>query len=141
VDQRLHRGQQQRCAEPAEDRPEDDDRAQVLREDHGQRTDRISEQTERVRPLAADQVADLAADQDERRGHECLERDRRLDPADGRTQVLNHGRDRHVHQGRIDHEDEHRHRDEDREARVARALLGSDGAGLSGQGTSSPRPA
>ena len=35
VDQRLHGGQQQRGAEPADDRPEDDDRREVLRERHG----------------------------------------------------------------------------------------------------------
>ena len=32
-------------------------------------------ETEHVGPLAPDQVADLAADQDERRGHQRLERD------------------------------------------------------------------
>ena len=34
VDQRLHRRQQQRRAEPADDRPEDDDRGQALRQRH-----------------------------------------------------------------------------------------------------------
>ena len=42
VDQRLHRGQQQRRAEPADDGPEDDDRGQALRERHRQRADRVA---------------------------------------------------------------------------------------------------
>ena len=87
VDERLHRRQQQRCAEPAEDRPEDDDRDQVLRERHRQRADRVAEQAEDVRPLAADQIADLAADQDERGRNQRLERDRRLDAAHGRVEI------------------------------------------------------
>ena len=38
-----------------------------------------AEQTQHVRPLASEQVADLAADQDERSGDQRLERDRALD--------------------------------------------------------------
>ena len=76
VDQRLHRGQQQRRAEAADDRPEDDDRGEALRERHRQRADRVAEQAEDVGALAADEVADLAADEDERGRHERLERDR-----------------------------------------------------------------
>ena len=68
VDQRLHRGQQQRGAEAADDRPEDDDRRQILGEGHRHRPDRVAQQTQHVRPFAAEEVADLAADQDERRG-------------------------------------------------------------------------
>ena len=81
VDQRLHRGKQQRGAEPADDRPEDDDRQQALGERHRDRADRVAEQADHVGPLAADQVADLAPDQDERRRDERLERDRRLHAA------------------------------------------------------------
>ena len=87
VDERLHRRQQQRRAEPADDRPEDDDRGQALGQGHRQRADRVAEQTQHVGPLAADQVADLAADQDERRRHQRLQRDRRLHAADRRVQV------------------------------------------------------
>ena len=123
VDQRLHRGQQQRRAEPADDRPEDDDRGQALGEGHRQRADRVAEQAQHVRPLAADQVADLAADQDERGRHERLERDRRLHAADRRVQIVNHRRDRHVHQRRVDDEHEHRHREQDREPSRAPSLV------------------
>ena len=63
-------------------------------------------------PSSADEVADLAADQDERGGDERLERDRRLDAADRRAQVMDDRRDRHVHQRGVDDEHEHRHGEE-----------------------------
>ena len=50
--------------------------SEALGERHRQRADRVAEQPEHVGALAADQVADLAADQDERGGDERLERDR-----------------------------------------------------------------
>ena len=117
VDQRLHRREQERRAEPADDRPEDDDREQALRQRHRQRARRVAEQAEDVGALAADQVADLAADQDERRRDERLERDRRLHAAGGRVEVVHDRGDRHVHQRRVDDEDEHRHREQDRQPR------------------------
>ncbi len=124
VDQRLHGREQERRAEAADDRPEDDDREQALRQRHRQRADRIPEQPEHVGALASDQVADLASDQDECRGDERLERDRGLHAADGRVEIAYDGRDGHVHQRRVHHEHEHRHGEEDREPRVARRLLG-----------------
>jgi hypothetical protein len=60
VDQGLHRRQQQRSAETADDRPEDDDRGEALRERHRERAGRVAEQAQDVGRLAADQVADLA---------------------------------------------------------------------------------
>src|SRR5262249_18173497 len=50
---------------PTDDRPEDDDRDEALRKRHRQRSGRVREQPENVGAFAADQVADLAADQDE----------------------------------------------------------------------------
>ena len=129
VDQRLHRGQQQRRAEPADDRPEDDDRGQALRERHRQRSDRVAEQPEHVGALAPDQVADLAADQDERGRDERLERDRRLHAARRRVQIVIDRRDRDVHQRRVDDEHEHRHREQDREPRVPGLCRLADVAG------------
>ena len=41
VDERLHRGQQQRRAEPADDRPEDDDGGEALGDGHRQGADRV----------------------------------------------------------------------------------------------------
>ena len=125
VDQGLHRGQQQRRPEPADDRPEDDDRGQALGERHRQGSDRVGEQPEHVGPLAPDQIADLAADQDERSRHQRLQRDRGLNAAHGRVEILDHGRDRDVHQRRVDDEHEHRHRKQQREPRAGRSLFGS----------------
>ena len=74
-------------------------------------------------PLAADQVADLAADQDERRRDQRLERDRRLDAADGRVR----GRGRRPRStrssARCRHEHEHRHREEQGEPLIERCLF------------------
>ena len=125
VDQRLHRGQQQRGAEAADDRPEDDDRRQALGERHRQRADRIAQQTQHVRPLASEQVADLAADQDERSGDQGLERDRALDRAHRRVEILDDRRDRHVHQRRVDDEHEHRRRQQQRQPRAPGFLVRS----------------
>ena len=124
MDQRLHRRQEQRRAEAADDRPEHDDRNQVLRESHRQRTDGIGQKPQHVRALAADEVSDLAADQDERGGHESLQGDRRLYAARRRVEIVNDRGDRHVHERRIDDEDEHRHRKENGETAAAgRRLL------------------
>jgi hypothetical protein len=73
-----------------------------------------------ARVLAPDQVADFAADQDECRRHERFESDSRLHRAHRRPEIVNHSRDRHIHQRRVDDEDEHRHRQEDRELDVTR---------------------
>ena len=80
----------------------------------------VPAQPEHVGPLASDQVADLAADQDERRRHQRLQRDGGLDAADGGVQVLDDCRDRHVHQRRVDDQHEHRHRQQDRQPSIQR---------------------
>jgi hypothetical protein len=128
VDQGLHRREQVRGAEAADDRPEDDDREEALRQRHRERADGVTQQAEHVRPLPADQVADLAGEEDERGRDERLERDRRLDAAGGRVEVLDDRGDRHVHQRGVDDEDEHRHREEDREPLVSLRFL-RDGRG------------
>ncbi len=87
------------------------------------RADGVAEKTQDVGPLAPDEIADLAADEDERGGHQRLERDRRLHAADGRVEIPNHRRDRDVHQRRVDDEHEHRHRQQDGEPRTACCLL------------------
>ena len=90
---------------------------------HRQRADRVGQQADHVRPLAADQIADLAVDQDERRRDERLERDRGLDRAHRRIEIVNDLRDRHVHQRRVDDQHEHRHRQQQRQTPVPRPLL------------------
>ena len=87
VDQRLHRGEIERGAKPPDDGPEDDDRGQALREDHCESTHCIEDQANYVGTLAAEEVADLAADQDECGRHERLDRHRGLDAAHRRVEV------------------------------------------------------
>ena len=128
VDQGLHRRHHERCAEPTDHGPEHDDRGDALGERHRQRAGGVPQETDHIRALPADQVADLAADQDEGRRHERLERDRRLDAADRGIEVMNHGRDRHVHQRRVEHEHEHRHREQEGESPIERG--GSLGGGF-----------
>ena len=86
---------------------------QALGQGHRQRAKGVGEQAEHIRPLATDEVADFAVDQDERGGNQRLERDRRLDTADRRAEILDHGRDRHVHDRRVDDQHEHRHGQQD----------------------------
>jgi hypothetical protein len=123
VDQRLHRGKEERRAEAADDRPEDDDRQQALRQRHRESTGRVAQQPEHVRALATHQIADLAPDQDERRRHERFQRDRRLHTAGGRVEIVHDRRNRDVHQRRVDDQHKHRHRKQDREPHVAARLL------------------
>ena len=103
---------------------------EALRDRHGERTDRVRDQAEDVGAFAADEVADLAADENERGGDQRLERDRRLHAARRRVEVVHHCGDRHVHQRRVDDEHEHRHRQEQREERIAGLFLGKLGAGV-----------
>ena len=122
VDECLHPRQEQRCAEATDDRPEDDDRSQVLGEGHGHRADGVADEAEHVGALATDQVSDLAADQDEGGRDQGFERDRGLDAADRRVEILDHGRDRHVHQRRVDHEHETGGSEQEAKAPAARCL-------------------
>ena len=87
MDQGLHGGQQERCAESAHHGPEHDDRGQALGECHGQGADGITQQAQHVGQLPPDEITDLAADQDERGRYQRFERDGRLDPADGGADV------------------------------------------------------
>ena len=130
VNERLHRGQEERGSETADDRPADDDREEALGQSHRECAHRVAEQADDVGALAPDQVADLAADEDERRRDECLERDRRLHPARGRVEILDDRRDRDVHQRRVEDEDEHRHRQKHRELRPPACSLRHDGGRL-----------
>ena len=72
----------------------------------------------------------LLSDQDERRRDERLESDRRLDAAHGRAEIVDDGRDRHVHQRGVDDEHEHRHREQQCEPLVEGGLFGGVGRSL-----------
>jgi hypothetical protein len=112
VDERLHRGEIEGGTEPPDDGPENDDRCQALGEHHRKRPDEVEEQPDDVGALAAEEVAELAADEDECRGHKRLDRHRRLNAAHRGVEIANHGGNRDVHERRVDHEDEHRRREE-----------------------------
>jgi hypothetical protein len=140
VDQRLHRRQQQRRADPAQHRPEDHDRDQVLCQRHRHSAYGVAQQPQHVCPFAAEEIADLAADQDERGRHKCLERDRRLHSADGRAEIVHHRRDRDVHQRCVDDEHEHRHRQQQGEPLAARSLHSNAGARGLGQAAGDSAP-
>jgi hypothetical protein len=90
MDKGLHGRKQERRADPTDERPEDDDGSQSLRECHRNGPDGIAEEPQHVRPFAADQVADLAADQDEGGGDERLERDRGLNAAHRGVKISYH---------------------------------------------------
>ena len=60
----------------------------ALGQGHRQGADRVGEQAQDVGALASEEVADLAADQDERGRDQRLEGDRGLDGADGRAEVV-----------------------------------------------------
>ena len=90
MDKGLHGRKQERRADPADERPENDDGRQSLRERHRNGPDGIAEEPQHVRPLAADQVADLAADQDEGGRDQRLERDRGLNAAHRGVKISYH---------------------------------------------------
>ena len=120
VDERLHRREIERSTEAPDHRPEDDDGGQTLREHHREGAGGIEDEAGDVRPLAAKEVTELAANQDEGGRDQGLQGHRRLDPADGGVEVPDHGGNGDVHERRIDYEDEHRHRQEDAQPRRAR---------------------
>jgi hypothetical protein len=87
VNQRLHGGEIQRRAEPPDDGPEEDDRGQALTDHHRQSAGRVENEADHVGTLAAEQVPELAADQDEGGGYQRLDRHRSLDAAHRRVEV------------------------------------------------------
>ena len=127
VDERLHGRHEQRRTEATQHGPEDDDGEQVLGEHHRDRAGGVAEQAEHVRALATEEVAELAADEDERSRHEGFEGDRRLHAADRRVEVLHHGGDRHVHERRVEDEHEHRQRQEEAETPAPLRFVGARG--------------
>src|SRR3954471_23080618 len=116
-------GQNHGHPDPADDLPEHDDRGEALGEGHRHSAERVSEQTYDEGPLAADEIADLAADEDERGRHQRLERDGALYAADRRPEVLDDLRDRHVHQRRVDDEHEHGRRQQHAQAPIGGGRL------------------
>ena len=56
MDQRLHRREVERGAQPAEDRPEGDDRREALRKYHGERPNGVEHHADNERALAPEQI-------------------------------------------------------------------------------------
>ena len=104
--ERDDRGQDQRRADPLEERPADQQDRQRRRDRGGERARAVDHAADRERPLAADQGADLAAGDHQRRHHQRVEGDRGLDPGDVRPDVLGDGRDRDVHHRRVERHQE-----------------------------------
>jgi hypothetical protein len=88
---------------------------QVLGERHGGRTYRVAEQAEHVRAFTSEEIADLAADQDERGRYQCLECDCRLHAAHRRVEIPDDRGDGHIHDRGVDDQYEHGHRQQDGE--------------------------
>ena len=105
-DERDDRRQDQRGADALQDRPADHQHRQVRRERGGERAAAVDHAADREGALAADDLADLAAGDHERRHHQRVEGDRRLDPGHGRADVLGDGRDRDVHHRAVEHHQE-----------------------------------
>ena len=78
-------------------RAQNTDRRQPLGQRHRHRADGVAEQAEYVGPLAAEEIPDLAADQDERGRHQRLERDRGLNTADRGVKISHHRERRSTH--------------------------------------------
>ena len=79
---------------------------EVRREGGGERARGVDHAADREGAAPADQRADLAAGDHERRHDERIERDRGLDPGHGRVEVLGDRRDRHVHHGTVERHEE-----------------------------------
>ena len=85
---------------------------------------RVDDAPDRERALAADDLADLPAGDHQRRHHQRVERDRRLDPGHGGPDVLGDRRDRRVHHRRVEghHELPRRQRQQDDPGRAGPPL-------------------
>ncbi len=104
--ERRDRRHHQHGTEPLDPRPSDQQDGQVRAQRGGERADSIDRQPDREGPVAAQDVAQLRAEQHERRHHQRVQGDRGLHTLDRRVEVLDDLRDRHVHHARVEHHDE-----------------------------------
>ena len=95
--QRDDRRHDQRRADSFEDRPPDDQHRETRRDRGREGTAPVDDTADGKGALAAEDLADLAAGDHERRHDQRVEGDGRLDPSDTRADVLGDGRDRDVH--------------------------------------------
>ena len=104
--ERRDRGDHEHCAEPLDARPADQQDAEVGAQGRGERPDPVDRQADREGAVAAEDVAELRAEQHERRHHERVEGDRGLHALDRRVEVVDDLRDRDVHDARVEHHHE-----------------------------------
>jgi len=99
----ANRRQQQRCAEPAHDRPEDDDRGQALRQSHGKGADRVVRagpaHTRALRPIRSPTLLPIRMNAADTSASSAIAD---LNPADGRMQIVDDRCDGDVHHRRVD---------------------------------------
>ena len=100
-DERDDRGQDQRRADALEERPAEEQHVEVGCDRGRERAAAVDDAADREGPLAADDRADLRADDHQRRHHQRVGGDRALDPGHRRVDVGGDRRDRHVHDGRV----------------------------------------
>ena len=139
--ERCDRGHHQHGAEPLDPRPADQQDGEVGAQRRRERSDPVDRQADRERAVAAQDVAELRAEQHECRHHERVQRDRRLNALDRRVEVLDDLRDRHVHDARVEHHDELGRREHEQRKPFThwRATLPGR-SHLGGRTTVAPRP-
>ena len=138
--ERRDRRHHEHGAEPLDARPADQQDGEVRAQRRRERPDAVDRQPDRERAVGAQDVAELRAEQHERRHHQRVQRDRGLHALDRRVEVLDDLRDRHVHHARVEHHDElGRGQDEHREP-LAHARPTLPGLRhLGGHATATPR--
>ena len=100
-DQRHDRGHDQHRAQALQARPADHQHRQVRRQRRRQRPAGVDDAADRERTLAADDLPDLPAGDHQRRHHQRVHRDRRLNPGHRRVEIVGDRRDRRIHHRRV----------------------------------------
>ena len=137
-DERHDRRHDQDRAESLQERPADDQHRQAVRQRGRQRPTRVDHAPERKRTLAADDLPDPPAGDHERRHHQRVQRDRRLDPGHIGADVFGDRRDRRVHHRHIQGHHELPRRQ--REQHQTRSLGGSRRSARCSRHNGDPNP-
>ena len=93
-------------AQPFDERPADEEHAEVWAQRGGQRAEPVDGETDGEGPVAPPDVAELGPDEHECRHHERVGGDRELDAGHGRVEVVHDLRDRDVHHAGVEHHHE-----------------------------------
>ena len=104
--ERDDRGQDQRGPDALQERPSEHQHGEARGDRGDERAATVDRAADRKRALAAEYLTELAAGDHQRRHHQRVERDRRLNPGHGRAHIVGDRRDRHVHDGAVeDHQE------------------------------------